>query len=161
MTPRSGKTVIREERTPDLNPEKGAGIFQVDKERKGIPSRETSWVRRQRPDEESCPWGAAEGTHQEESLKVSERGRGSLGLPVRRPYSAAVEPLLSYRGGLRSALHFRNLTPAIRMMNMATEKQTREEVTGVIQGRERRPWAKTTAVGTGRGERLWTVLTAG
>lgn len=29
MTPRGGKRVIREERTPDLNPRNGEGIFQA------------------------------------------------------------------------------------------------------------------------------------
>lgn len=40
MTLESGEKAIREERTPDLNPEKRERIYKY-KERKGIPSEET------------------------------------------------------------------------------------------------------------------------
>ena len=39
MIPKAEKRMIREERTPALNPEKG-GIFQVDKEREDIQAEE-------------------------------------------------------------------------------------------------------------------------
>lgn len=41
MTPRAGKRMIRDERTPDLNWEKGGGTFQVDKEREDIQAEES------------------------------------------------------------------------------------------------------------------------
>lgn len=41
MTPRAGKRMIRDERTPDLNWEKGGRTFQVDKERKDIQAEES------------------------------------------------------------------------------------------------------------------------
>ena len=41
MTPRAGKRMIRDERTPDLNREKGGGTFQVDKKREGIQAEES------------------------------------------------------------------------------------------------------------------------
>lgn len=41
MTPRAGKRMIRDERTPDLNWEKGGGTFQVDKKREDIQAEES------------------------------------------------------------------------------------------------------------------------
>lgn len=72
---------------------------------------------------------------------TGKRARGHVGL--RLPGRSlifilqAVEPLLSYRGGLQSDLHFRNLILAIWVVIMGTEKQTREAVTGVIQKKYR------------------------
>lgn len=53
-----------------------------------------------------------------------KRGHVSLHPLVRSPISIlqAVEPLLSYRGGLQANLHFRNLILAIWMTNMGTEE---------------------------------------
>lgn len=41
MSSRAGKRMIRDERTPDLNREKGGGTFQVDKEREDIQAEES------------------------------------------------------------------------------------------------------------------------
>lgn len=41
MTPRTGKKMIRDERTPDLNWGKEGGTFQVDKEREDIQAEES------------------------------------------------------------------------------------------------------------------------
>ena len=41
MTPGTGKKMIRDERTPDLNWRKGGGTFQVDKEKEDIQAEES------------------------------------------------------------------------------------------------------------------------